>query len=128
MAAVDGGMRVYEAAPLFKVSVSYIYKAQARFRRTGETTARAQRCHLGWKLAAYHDAIQAEIAAQVDLTIDELRAWLLETHGVSASQGGMWNTLDRLDLTLKKRRAMLRSRNVPTSPPLATPGANGSRG
>ncbi len=128
MAAVDGGMGVYDAAPLFKVSVSYIYKAQARRRRTGETTARAQRCHLGWELAAYHDAIRAEIATRVDLTIDELRTRLVEAHGVSASQGGMWNTLDRLGLTLKKRRATLRSRNVPTSPPHATPGANGSRG
>ena len=28
MAAVDGGLSVYSAAPLFRVSVSYIYKAR----------------------------------------------------------------------------------------------------
>ncbi|MFL5260249.1 MAG: IS630 transposase-related protein, partial [Hyphomicrobiales bacterium] len=39
MAAVDGGMRAYAAAPVFKVSVSYIYKALGRRRTTGETTA-----------------------------------------------------------------------------------------
>ncbi len=127
MAAVDGGMGVYKASPLFKVSVSYIYKAQARRRRTGETTARPQRCQLGRKLAAYHDAIRAEVSARPDMTIDELRAWLLETHGVSASQGGMWNTLERLGLTLKKRRATLRSRSDPTLQPHATPGANVNR-
>ena len=42
MAAVDGGMRVYAAAPVFRVSVSYIYKALSRRTKTGETTARAE--------------------------------------------------------------------------------------
>jgi transposase len=37
-----------------------------------------------------------------DATLDELRAWLREAHGVSASMGLMWNTLVRLGLTLKK--------------------------
>ena len=40
MAAVDGGMRVYAAAPVFRVSVSYIYKALGRRTKTGETKAR----------------------------------------------------------------------------------------
>ena len=39
MAAVDGGLRVYSAAPLFRVSVSYIYKALGRRRATGDVTA-----------------------------------------------------------------------------------------
>lgn len=127
LAAVDGGMPVYRAAPLFKVSVSYIYKARQRRALSGEASARAQRCRLGWALAAYHEAIRAEVAARPDATLDELRAWLLEAHGVSASQGGMWNTLDRLGLTLKKRRATLRSRTAPTSPPHAVPGGPGNR-
>ena len=47
LSAVDGGMPVYEAAPLFQVSVSYIYKARLRRQRTGETSTRPQRCQLG---------------------------------------------------------------------------------
>lgn len=127
LAAVDGGLPVYEAAALFQVSVSYIYKARLRRQRTGETRARPQRCQLGRALEAYHEAIRAEVAARPDATLDELRAWLLETHGVSASQGGMWNTLDRLDLTLKKRRATLQSRSGPTSPQRAMSGAASRR-
>ena len=123
LAAVDGGMPVYEAAALFQVSVSYIYKALGRRERTGETSARPQRCHLGRALEPYSEAIRAEVAAWPDATLDELRAWLLESHGVSASQGGMWNALDRLELTLKKRRATLQSRTAPTSPPHAEAGA-----
>ena len=127
LAAVDGGMPVYRAAPLFNVSVSYIYKALGRRERTGETSARPQRCQLGRALEAYHEAIRAEVATRPDATLDELRAWLLEAHGVSASQGGMWNTLDRLGLTLKKRRTTLRSRAAPTSPRPAGPGVPNSR-
>ena len=37
LAAVDGGLRVREVAPLFRVSISYIYKALERRAATGET-------------------------------------------------------------------------------------------
>src|SRR5271157_1396131 len=40
IAAVDTGIGAYVAAPLFRVSVSYIYKALIRRRITGEVTAR----------------------------------------------------------------------------------------
>ena len=71
-----------------------------RRRLTGETVARAQRNQQGLKLAAYHEAIQAEIVRRPDVTLDELRAWLVETHDVEASLGLMHNTLIRLGLTL----------------------------
>jgi transposase len=40
IAAVDTGTGAYVAAPLFRVSVSYVYKALIRRRVTGEVTAR----------------------------------------------------------------------------------------
>ena len=43
LGAIDNGENAYEIAPLFNASVSYIYKALARRRTTGETTARCQR-------------------------------------------------------------------------------------
>lgn len=126
MAAVDEGMGVAEAAELFKVDRSYIYKALIRRRLTGETRARAQRCHLERKLEPYYEAIRARVAAVPDATLDELRAWLLEVHGISSSLGGMWTTLDRLGLTLKKRRAARPNRSAPTSPRQGRPGARAS--
>ena len=39
IAAVDTGTGAYVAAPLFRVSVSYIYKALIRRRMTGEVIA-----------------------------------------------------------------------------------------
>ena len=50
----------------------------------------------------HHDAIAAEVALRPDVTLEELRAWLLATHGVTASLGLMHKTLARLGLTLKK--------------------------
>ncbi|MBA4233984.1 MAG: hypothetical protein C0465_25765, partial [Ralstonia sp.] len=43
LSAVDRGGRVYEVAPLFEVSVSYIYKALARRKLTGIETALPKR-------------------------------------------------------------------------------------
>ena len=40
IAAMDGDGEAYKLAPLFRVSVSYIYKVLGRRRSTGETTAR----------------------------------------------------------------------------------------
>jgi transposase len=41
LAAIDAGMSVRAAARLFRVSISYIYKALIRRRHTGETAARS---------------------------------------------------------------------------------------
>jgi transposase len=101
IARVDSGLGVYEAASLFQVSVSYIYKALARRRTTGETAARQQRCTVPRRLAAHEDALRARAASNPDATIADLQAWLAE-RGVSASYGSVWNALDRLNLTYKK--------------------------
>jgi len=127
LAAVDGGMAVRAVAMLFRVSIAYIYKALIRRRRSGETGARAQRGHLPPKLLAYHEVICVELAKRPDATLEELRAWLLKSHGVSISSAGMWLTLARLGLTLKKSRSTQRSRSAPTSPRRASPGAIYSR-
>ena len=99
---------------LFQVSVSYIYKALARRAATGESEARPQRNRQTLKLADYHAAIAAEVARRPDVTLEELRAWLLETYQVTASLGLMHKTLARLGLTPKKSRAGPRSRTGPT--------------
>ena len=123
LAAIDGGSPAKATAQLFRVSVSYIYKALARRRATGETEARPQRNRQTLKLAAHHASIAAEVARRPDVTLEELRAWLLATHGVSASLGLMHKTLVRLGLTLKKSRGEQKSRIARTSPNSAPLGA-----
>ena len=123
LAAIDGGSAAKAVAELFQVSVSYIDKALARRAATGEIEARPQRNRQELKLAAHHDAIAAEVARRPDVTLEELRAWLLGNHQVAASLGLMHKTLVRLGLTLKKSRAGRKSRIGPMSPSNAPTGA-----
>jgi hypothetical protein len=60
-----------------------------------------------------------------DVTLEELRAWLLAAHGVTASVGLMHNTLLRLGLTRKKSPGGHKSRTGPMSPRNAMPGTPG---
>ena len=103
LGAIDNGENAYEIAPLFNVSVSYIYKILARRRTTGETTARRQRHGPLPKLAPYSDLLRARVAAVPDTTLDELRAWLLSEHKIRVGNTCVWKHLGRLGLTLKKR-------------------------
>jgi len=122
LAAVDRGSPVRAVAVLMQVSISYIYKALERRDATGETGARAGRGLRARKLAAHETALRAEVRARPDATLAELRGWLFATHGVSVSIGCLWNTLDRLGLTLKKSRSVRPSRTAPMSRPPAKPG------
>ena len=125
LATIDGGSPAKATAQLFQVSISYIYKALGRRAATGETEARPQRNRQTLKLADHHAAIAAEVALRSDVTLDELRAWLLAAHQVEASLGLMHKTLARLGLTRKKSRAGPRSRTARTSPSGASPGGPG---
>jgi transposase len=122
LTAIDGGNPARVVGRQFQVSVSYIYKALDRRAATGETEARPQRNRQTLKLASLHAAIAAEVARRPDITLEELRAWLLATHQIVASVGLMHNTLARLGLTHKKRPAGPRSRIGRTSPTSAVPG------
>ena len=116
LAAVDGGSPARAVGQLFQVSVSYVYKALARRETTGETEARPQRNQQTLKLKDLRAAIATEVASRPDVTLEELRAWLLANHQVTASLGLMHKTLARLGLTLKKSRGGPKSRTGPTSP------------
>lgn len=114
--AADAGETVGQIARVLRVSVSYVSKVLSRRREIGETTARPQRCHMVPKLAKLHEAIRAQVAARPDATLAELRAWLPEAHGVSASEALLCTTLAELGLTLKKSRCGRPNRIVPMSP------------
>ena len=118
--ATRGSARVVAAR--FEVSVSYVLRARQRRDRHDELHARPQVSRTPRRLDELHDAIAAQIRTHDDATLDELRAWLHETHGVAASIGLMWNTVARLGLTLKKSRSGRRNRHVRTSLPHEPPG------
>src|SRR6202035_1473389 len=116
LGAVDGGMAARAAASVFRVSVSYIYKALIRRRRTGEVSASSRRGHRPRKLTATQAAAPASHStAPPDLTLAALQTWLLAEHGVRLSNGAMWSAVARLGLSFKKRRSAPPSRTVRTS-------------
>jgi len=123
LGALDDGGDAYEIAPLFNVSVSYIYKILGRRRTTGETTARSQRHGPLPKLAPYTDILRTRVEAVPDMTIDELRLWLLAEHKVRVCNACVWNQLGRLGLTLKKSRSGLPSKTGRMSRTRASSGA-----
>jgi len=128
LATVDAGRPVREVALLFRVSVSYVYKALRQRRATGSVTPRRGGGSRPPKLAGHEAALLAHLRGKPDATLAELRVWLFETRGVSLSNGGMWNALERLGWTLNKSHSMRRSRTGPTSRPPASPGAPPSPG
>jgi transposase len=119
LAAVDGGIAVRAAAAVFRVSVSYIYKALGRRRTTGETTARRGRVGRKPKLAAHDEALRVYVVEHPDATIEEIQAWLLAEREVKVSVGCLWNRLRFLGLTLKKSHSAPPNRIGRTSPRLA---------
>ena len=127
LASVDGGMAARAAASVFRVSVSYIYKALIRRRRTGEVNASARRGHRPRKLTPEQEgALASHIGAHPDTTLAALQTWLAAEHAVRLSNGAVWSAVDRLGLSFKKRRSAPPNRTVRTSPPGAAFGGRRS--
>jgi transposase len=112
----DAGIPVGKVAATLRVGPSYVSKVLSRRRETGEIGARPQRCHVPPKLAHLYGEIRGRTEARPDATLAELKEWLLETHGVSASRTLLCETLALLGLTLKKRPSTRPSKTAPTSP------------
>ena len=77
----------------------------------------------GRKLDKHLDVLAAHISANPDATLEELVAWVKRERSVTVCVATLWATLEALDLSVKKRRAMPLSRNAATSPPPASHGA-----
>ena len=110
--AVEGS--IHEVAERFAVSDSYVARARARRRRSGEVCAGAQRNHVPLRLAGLEAALAARVEATSDQTLAQLCDWVEREHGVRVGVTTMWKVLRRLGLTLKKRPFTPASRRVQT--------------
>lgn len=101
LAEIDEGTPVYEAAELYRVSVSFIYKLQARRLATGHTAPCAIRGRPPRKLTGHIEALRGYVNDHNDATLHEMQEWL-RGRGVRVSIGALWNTLAREQFRYKK--------------------------
>ena len=116
----DGVLTREEIAEVFGVSTAWVRRLLQRRRERGSYASLDGR---RGRKPAYRGAALARLerllAAQPDATLEELR----DRSGVSCSVVTVFNTLNRLDYRLKKRRCGRRSRIGRMSPGSAGRGA-----
>ena len=106
--AVEAGASCHEAAAAFEISPSSAIRWVARWRQTGLVAAKPMGgkhspldLHKGWLLGL--------IAAEADLTLEEIRARLRE-RGLIVSASSVWRFYDRHAISFKKKPACSRAR------------------
>jgi transposase len=104
VAAVEGGTSRNAAARHFAVSASCVVKLVQRFRRTG-TVAPGARGRRPYALAEHEALVRELVAAQPDLTLDELQQEL-EQRGIRVGRSSVNRFLLACGLTFKKSRFM----------------------
>jgi len=104
LASVDGGFRVVDVAAMFRVDPSTLRRWRRQRTQTGTHRARPR---LGrTRLIGRGDApaLHAQVTAYPDATLAEHCARWQLTRGVQVSVPTMGRALQRLGITLKKRR------------------------
>jgi transposase len=92
-------------AAMFRVSRAWVHRLIQRRRETGSLAPRKQTKFRSRALAGQEHRLAALIAAQPDLTLAELRAAL----PTDAALSTLWLEIDRLGLTVKKKRTRRRT-------------------
>ena len=94
----EAGLGSKEVAAKFRVSRSWVNRLTQRQRETGEVGPRPQTVFKKQAFAGQEERLRAQVAAQPDQTLAELREALQSP----ASLSSIWRALDRLGLTFKK--------------------------
>lgn len=109
IAFVEDGHGHREAARHFRVSPRFVNDMVLLKRETGGLVPKPQGNHAEGKLAPYGTWLRERLAAQGDLTLDEIVAELAATHGVGVHRGSVGRWLHRLGLSHKKNSARQRN-------------------
>jgi transposase len=124
--AVEAGSSRREAAEQFAVSSSCAIKLLQRWKRTGSVAPAPIGGSKPYALAAHEARVRALLAAQPDITLDELQAQLTG-EGITISRSAIGRFLQALGWTRKKRRSMPASKVGRMWPRRALSGTAGNR-
>ena len=119
--SVEEGLSCRETAKRFHVSISFVIKLLQRWRQGETVEPLAFGGHKTSVLSAHADRVRALVAAEPEMTIDDLCGQLAQ-EGVQASRSAVGRCLLALGLTRKKRRREPKSKTDQTSPRHAPPG------
>lgn len=102
--AISQGRSRRGAAVDFRVSAATAVRFKQRLDRTGSVAPSPQgRPRDSGKLGPLRNVIIAKVAAQPDITMPDLAAWLDAEHGVIADPSNLSKLLCRAGFTFKKK-------------------------
>lgn len=102
--AVASGMSRRQVAKLFKVGASSVIRWTEQHDRTGTVAAKPMGGSRGTSIeGADREWLLELIAAQPDLTLEEMRHELAKQRSLSVGHGSVWRFCDRERMSLKKK-------------------------
>jgi len=106
---VESGESAREAARILSIGASTAIRWADRWRRTGSVEAKPGTGHSRSPLEKHKQWLLDQIAAEPDLTLEEIRVRLRSQKRQKAGIGSIWRFFDRHDITFKKNAARRRA-------------------
>ena len=104
--AVADGMSRRQVAKLFKVGASSVIRWTELHGQTGAVAAKPMGGSRGMSIkGSDREWLLQRIAAEPDLTLEEMRRALAEQRSLAVGHGSVWRFCDREKLSLKKKSA-----------------------
>lgn len=101
-----------QLAQRFRVAPSFIIKLLKQYRETGDLAPKPRPGRPRELNEAQMETVQALVEANPDWTLDELRAKVAQTCGVTVSRSTMCRVMKRLQFTRKKKPFTRATRRV----------------
>ena len=106
---VEAGESAREAARLLEVGASTAIRWIERWTTTGSVDAKPGTGHCRSPLERHRQWLLDLVAAEPDLTLDEIRARLRSEKKLKAGTSSIWRFYERHDITVKKNSARRRA-------------------
>ena len=111
--AVEAGAFRRRAAAVFKVSISTVIRWAKRADETGDCAPLPSGGdHKLQGVEAHRDWLLSIVTAEPDLTLEEIQGRLKAAHQLPKSLSCLWRFFARHNITFKKNRARLRTRQA----------------
>jgi transposase len=117
------GQSAEELARQFKVSKRSVERYWSRQQKTGSAAPKQRGGYRRSRLAGHEETLRTWIEEQNDLTLSELQQRLQRELAIVLSVTALWNRLQRLGLSFKKKRSTPPNKSARTLPPPAQSGA-----